>query len=71
LAGGGSCSWFDLATHVVQLSGLGCQLIPISTAEMPRPAVRPAYSVLGTNWDDLPELPPWQQGVEEFMAVRV
>lgn len=71
LAGGGACSWFDLAAHVVELAGLGCELIPISTAEMPRPAVRPAYSVLGTSWDDLPELPPWQRGIEEFMAVRV
>ncbi len=71
LAGAGSCSWFDLAAHVVQLAGLDCRLVPISTAEMPRPAVRPAYGVLGTERDDLPELPPWPQGVEEFLAVRV
>ena len=71
LAGAGSCSWFELAAHVVQVAGLDRQLMPISTAEMPRPATRPAYSVLGTERDDLPELPSWQQGVEEFMAVRV
>lgn len=71
LAGAGSCSWFELAAHVVQVAGLDRQLKPISTAEMPRPAVRPAYSVLGTERDGLPELPPWQQGVEEFIAVRV
>lgn len=71
LASAGSCSWFELAAHVVQLAGLDCQLTPISTAEMPRPAVRPAYSVLGTERDGLPRLPPWRQGVEEFIAVRV
>lgn len=71
LVGAGSCSWFELAAHVVQLAGLDCHLMPISTAEMPRPAVRPAYSVLGTERDNLPELPPWRQGVEEFIAVRV
>jgi dTDP-4-dehydrorhamnose reductase len=71
LAGAGSCTWFELAAYVVQRAGLDCQLAPISTAEMPRPAARPAYSVLGTERDDLPELPPWRQGVEEFMAVRV
>jgi dTDP-4-dehydrorhamnose reductase len=71
LAGAGSCSWFELAAYAVQLAGLDCRLMPISTAEMPRPAVRPAYSVLGTERDDVPGLPPWRQGVEEFMAVRV
>ena len=71
LAGTGSCSWFELAAYVVELAGLDCRLVPISAAEMPRPAARPAYSVLGTERDDLCELPPWRQGVEEFMAVRV
>jgi dTDP-4-dehydrorhamnose reductase len=71
LAGAGSCSWFELAARVVQLAGLDCQLLPITTAEMPRPAVRPAYSVLGTERAGLPELPSWSQGVEEFVAVRV
>jgi dTDP-4-dehydrorhamnose reductase len=71
LVGAGSCSWFELAAHVVQLAGLDCHLMPISTAEMPRPAVRPTYSVLGTERDGLPELLPWRQGVEEFIAVRV
>jgi dTDP-4-dehydrorhamnose reductase len=71
LAGAGACSWFELAAHVVRLAGLDCQLVPIPTTEMPRPAARPAYSVLGTERDGLPELPPWQQGVEEFIAVRV
>jgi dTDP-4-dehydrorhamnose reductase len=71
VAGGGSCSWFELASYLLELAGLDCQLVPVSTAEMPRPAVRPAYSVLGTEREDLPELPPWRQGVEEFMAVRV
>lgn len=71
LAGQGSCSWFELASHIVELAGLGCQVRPVSTAEMPRPAVRPAYSVLGTERDEMYELPPWEQGVEDFMAVRV
>jgi dTDP-4-dehydrorhamnose reductase len=71
LAGAGSCSWFELASYVVQVAGLDCQVRPISTAQMPRPAVRPAYSVVGTERDDVPELPDWRQGVEDFMAVRV
>jgi dTDP-4-dehydrorhamnose reductase len=71
LAGAGSCSWFELASYLVELAALECQVRPISTAEMPRPAVRPAYSVLGSERDDVPSLLGWRQGVEDFMAVRV
>lgn len=71
LAGAGSCSWFELATQIVELAGLDCRVRPVSTAEMPRPATRPAYSVLGTERDDVPQLPPWLQGLEEYLAVRV
>jgi dTDP-4-dehydrorhamnose reductase len=71
VAGTGSCSWFELASYLVELARLDCQVRPVSTAQMPRPAVRPLYSVLGSERDGLPELPPWRQGVEDFMAVRV
>jgi dTDP-4-dehydrorhamnose reductase len=71
LAGAGSCSWFELASHLVDLAELDCQVRPVSTAQMPRPAVRPAYSVLGSERDGLPELPSWRQGIEDFNAVRV
>jgi dTDP-4-dehydrorhamnose reductase len=71
LAGHGSCSWFELASYIVKLAGLDCLVRAVPTAEMPRPAARPAYSVLGTERAEVPELPPWRQGVEDFMAVRV
>jgi dTDP-4-dehydrorhamnose reductase len=71
VAGAGSCSWFELASCLVELAGLDCAVRPVPTAEMPRPAPRPAYSVLGTERADAPALPSWRQGVEDFMAVRV
>jgi dTDP-4-dehydrorhamnose reductase len=71
LAGSGSCSWFDLATCVVGLAGLECRVLRARTADMSRPAPRPAHSVLSSERYDAPRLPHWQQGVEEFMTVRV
>lgn len=42
----GETSWFNFARAILDISGLRCNLLPISTAEYPAPARRPAYSVL-------------------------
>lgn len=44
----GGISWHDFAKEIVRLSGLNTKVVPITTAEFPRPAKRPAYSVLDT-----------------------
>ena len=49
----GSCSWYDLAAAAFERAGVDCRLEPITTAEYPLPAPRPAYSVLGTERDPL------------------
>lgn len=41
----GQISWFDFATEITRLSKSTCTIKPISTAELSRPAKRPAYSV--------------------------
>ena len=50
-AAAGQCSWYDLAAAAFERAGVDCRLEPITTAEYPRPAPRPAYSVLGTERD--------------------
>jgi dTDP-4-dehydrorhamnose reductase len=42
----GVCSWYDFALAIIEESGINCQVVPISTAEYPTAAKRPAYSVL-------------------------
>ena len=71
VAGEGSCSWFELAGAVVELAGVDCRIKPARTADMARPAPRPAYSVLASELPQAPRLPNWRQGLEDFLAVRV
>jgi dTDP-4-dehydrorhamnose reductase len=70
IVGAGTCSWFEFAREIVARSGASCEVKPCTTAEMPRPARRPAYSVLGTERpDEAPSLPDWRDGLAEYMAL--
>lgn len=42
----GICSWYDFASEIVRISGLPCQVKPVTTDEYPTKTKRPAYSVL-------------------------
>jgi dTDP-4-dehydrorhamnose reductase len=64
-AAAGQCSWFEFASFLVEREGLDCDVEPCSTAEFPRPARRPEYSVLRPS-----SLPDWQQGAAEYLAER-
>jgi dTDP-4-dehydrorhamnose reductase len=68
LAGGGQCSWYELAREIVSRAGLDCRVEPCTTAEFPRPAPRPAYSVLRTGRGE--PLPPWGEGLDGYLAER-
>src|SRR5574344_1930694 len=42
----GVCSWYDFATEIMNLSGMGCKVNPIPSSAYPTKANRPFYSVL-------------------------
>ena len=45
----GSCTWFDFAKAIVEKHNLQTKVIPVTSAEFPTTAVRPAYSVLDSS----------------------
>jgi dTDP-4-dehydrorhamnose reductase len=68
VAGGGRCSWLDLAVATFDETGLRCTVRPQSTADLGRPAPRPAFSALASTRDDAPVLPPWREGLRAHLA---
>ncbi len=45
----GRCTWYSFALEILRLAGLDVPVRSVSTAEFPRPAKRPAFSVLDTR----------------------
>lgn len=67
---GGHCSWFEFAQEIVRLRGHACRVEPCTSAEYPRPAARPAYSVMDLSRaeDALGLFPSWQTNVAAALA---
>jgi dTDP-4-dehydrorhamnose reductase len=69
----GDCTWYDFAAEIVRASALPTVVKPVTSAEFPRPAGRPAYSVLS------PEslhafnirLPHWKDALSRYLAAEV
>lgn len=67
VAGAGACSWYELAVATFEEAGIEVAVARGSTADLGRPAPRPAYSVLGVTRDQTPRLPAWRDGVREYL----
>jgi dTDP-4-dehydrorhamnose reductase len=69
----GETSWFGLARHVLERSGLPAALLsPASTRELPYPAPRPAYGVLSKEkFRAITGSSPrrWEEAVGEYLEM--
>jgi len=67
----GAATWFAFASETLRLAEKHTRVVPCTTAEFPRPARRPAYSVLDCS--RLAELrgrtlKPWREALADFLA---
>ena len=60
------CTWYDFACAIAP----GVEIVPVGTEDFPRPAARPAYSVLSTErYERLTGVTPasWREGLREYL----
>jgi dTDP-4-dehydrorhamnose reductase len=70
LAGGGRVSWNGFAAEIFRQAEVDCGVEQATSAQMVRPAPRPAWSALESERDDVLPLPPWQDGLAGYLAAR-
>jgi dTDP-4-dehydrorhamnose reductase len=72
VAADGACSWFEFATAILGRAGSATRVLPGATADLGRPAPRPAYSVMRSErGEQAPRLPHWQEGLEAYFEAGV
>jgi dTDP-4-dehydrorhamnose reductase len=69
-AGGGRGSGHPRTGTGYRAAGVAARVNETTAAEFRRPAPRPAWSVLATERDETPRLPPWQEGLAAYLSER-
>jgi dTDP-4-dehydrorhamnose reductase len=69
----GACTWYDFATAIMEQAGLDCKVNPITTADYPTPARRPAYSVLDSSRIEKRfklHIAPWRDSLNDCLNLQ-
>ena len=69
----GSCSWYEFARTILEVSGVQADLTPVTAEAFGAPARRPPYSVLRNRHLELlglDDLPPWEDGLRRYLHER-
>ena len=70
VADSGECTWFELASFIAREVNPHCRVEPCTSDEFPRPAPRPAYSVLDIRATEEVAGPmsPWKDRVRDVLG---
>ena len=63
LCGGGAASWFEFAKKIFEILKIEIEVIPVATAEFPRPAKRPKFSAM----ENSDALGVWEDGLRKYL----
>ena len=64
-------SWYAFADEIARLWASDVEVVPVATAQVPRPALRPAYSVLDVSRFEQAlrrRVEPWGWGLVEYLT---
>ncbi|MFQ5500842.1 MAG: dTDP-4-dehydrorhamnose reductase [Phycisphaerae bacterium] len=67
----GQCNWYELAVEILRQAGIDTAIEPVATDAFPRPARRPAYSVLDNHSfiETTGHVPrDWQATLADYLA---
>jgi dTDP-4-dehydrorhamnose reductase len=70
LAGGGAVSWNGFAKEIFRQAEMECEVQAIGSAQMARPAPRPAWSVMESERAEVLPMPDWRDGLAGYLAAR-
>lgn len=62
----GVASWFDFAQEIFRVAGMAVAVKPVNSAEFPRPARRPHWSVLLNTKG--PQLRKWREALRDYLT---
>jgi dTDP-4-dehydrorhamnose reductase len=68
LAGAGHISWNGFAKEIFRQAELDCLVESVTSAQMARPAPRPAWSAMESERDDVIPMPDWRDGLAGYLA---
>lgn len=66
---GGRCTWFDFAASIAEKTESGCMVKPCGSEQFPRPAKRPAFSVLDLSATEeaIGPMTPWEDQLDRVL----
>jgi len=68
----GKCSWYEFACEIFRQVGKEVEVLPVTTSEFPRPAKRPAHSVLDNYMLRMTVGDPmrnWKTALEDYITI--